>query len=197
MLAGQKSGALHALDPDRGGEVLWQAAIGKGGVLGGIQWGPAAAGDTIYVALADPEFELDLESELGLELILSASAGGGLFAYQISTGERIWYTPPAPCGDRKPCSPAQSAAVTVIPGVVFSGSMDGHLRAYATKDGKVLWDFDTFGDYETVNGVDANGGSLDAAGPVVVGGMLFVNSGYGYFGGKPGNVLLAFSMDGK
>lgn len=197
LLAGQKSGVLHALDPDRDGEVLWQAAIGKGGVLGGIQWGSAVAGDTIFVALADPEIELDLKSELGLEMILSSEAGGGLFAYQISTGKRVWYTPPAPCGDRKPCSPAQSAAVTVIPGVVFSGSMDGHLRAYATEDGKVLWDFDTFGDYETVNGVDANGGALDAAGPVVVGGMLSVNSGYGYFGGKAGNVLLAFSVDGK
>ncbi len=197
LLAGQKSGTLHALDPDREGEVLWQAAIGKGGVLGGIQWGPATAADTIYVALADPEFELDLESELGLDMILSPEAGGGLFAYQISTGERIWHTPPAPCGNRKPCSPAQSAAVTVTPGVVFSGSMDGHLRAYATRDGKVLWKVDTFRDYETVNGVAANGGSLDAAGPVVVDGMLYVNSGYGFFGGKPGNVLLAFSVDGK
>ena len=75
--------------------------------------------------------------------------------------------------------------------------MDGHLRAYATKDGKVLWKVDTFRDYETVNGVAANGGSLDAAGPVVVDGMLYVNSGYGFFGGKPGNVLLAFSVDGK
>ena len=48
-----------------------------------------------------------------------------------------------------------------------------------------------------MNGVKATGGSLDGPGPVVVGGMLYVNSGYGFFGGMPGNVLLAFSVDGK
>ena len=87
--------------------------------------------------------------------------------------------------------------MTVIPGVVFSGSVDGHLRAYSAEDGKILWDFDTVRDYQTVNGVKARGGSLDGPGAVVVGGMLFVNSGYPGTGGMPGNVLLAFSVDGK
>ena len=85
----------------------------------------------------------------------------------------------------------------MIPGVVFSGSSDGHLRAYAAKDGKVVWDFDTVRDYQTVNGVEAHGGSLDGPGSVVVDGMLYVNSGYGAMGGIPGNVLLACSVDGK
>jgi polyvinyl alcohol dehydrogenase (cytochrome) len=82
--------------------------------------------------------------------------------------------------------------VTAIPGVVFSGSDDGHLRAYATEDGRVLWDFDTVREYQTANGVPGKGGSLDGAGPVLVGGMLFVNSGYARNGGIAGNVLLAF-----
>ena len=95
------------------------------------------------------------------------------------------------------CSPAQSAALTAIPGVVFSGSMDGHLRAFAAEDGKILWDFDTVRDFPTVNGVKAKGGSIDGPGAVVVKGMVFVNSGYSRFGGMPGNVLLAFAPDGQ
>jgi polyvinyl alcohol dehydrogenase (cytochrome) len=87
------------------------------------------------------------------------------------------------------------APVSLIPGVVFSGSMDGHLRAYSTSDGKILWDFDTLRDFDTVNGVKARGGSLSATGPVIAGGWLYVNSGYGILGGMPGNVLLAFSVD--
>ena len=73
---------------------------------------------------------------------------------------KAWYAPPMPVR-REPtgCSPAQSAAVTAIPGVVFSGSMDGHLRAYSAEDGKVLWDFDTARAYQAVNGVAGHGGT--------------------------------------
>jgi polyvinyl alcohol dehydrogenase (cytochrome) len=87
------------------------------------------------------------------------------------------------------------APATLIPGVVFSGSMDGHLRAYNTSDGAVIWDFDTLLYFTTVNGVKARGGSMSASGPVVTAGMLFVNSGYGALGGMPGNVLLAFGVE--
>ena len=197
LLAGQKSGMLHAMDPDDGGKVMWQVRVGKGGYLGGIQWGPAADEQNVYVALSDVGRRSTEDATTVRIFSVDPKAGGGLFAYQIATGEEIWYTPPVPCGDRPNCSPAQSAAVTVIPGVVFSGSMDGHLRAYSTKDGSVLWEFDTVRDYETVNGVKGRGGSLDAAGPVIAGGMLFVNSGYGQWGGMAGNVMLAFSVEGK
>jgi polyvinyl alcohol dehydrogenase (cytochrome) len=81
--------------------------------------------------------------------------------------------------------------------VVFSGSMDGHLRAYSTSDGSVVWDLDTLNDFETVNGVKAHGGSLSATGPTIAGGMMFVNSGYSQLGGMGGNVLLALTVDGK
>ena len=190
LVAGQKSGIVHALDPDDKGKILWQTRVGKGGMLGGVQWGPAADRETAYVALSD----------LGLipapeGVIPDPKTGGGLFAIQLATGEKLWSALPPESGCQTPhCSPAQSAAVTAIPGVVFSGSLDGHLRGYSTKDGKILWDFDTARDFETVNGVPAKGGALDGPGPAIAGGILVVNSGYGFFNGMRGNVLLAFGI---
>jgi polyvinyl alcohol dehydrogenase (cytochrome) len=87
------------------------------------------------------------------------------------------------------------APPTVIPNVVFSGSLDGHLRAYSTSDGAVIWDFDALHDFPTVNGAKAHGGSMNQSGPAIVDGLLFVNSGY--TNAIDGNVLLAFSVDGK
>ncbi|HEY6212815.1 MAG TPA: hypothetical protein VIW45_11040, partial [Vicinamibacterales bacterium] len=61
---------------------------------------------------------------------------------------------------------------------------------------KILWEFNTARAFDTVNGVTAKGGSLNGPGPVVVDGMLFMNSGYAYLGyGAPGNVLLAFGVE--
>ena len=62
-------------------------------------------------------------------------------------------------------------------------------------DGSVVWEYNTNGEYETVNGLMATGGSINGAGPVIVDGMLYVNSGYGIFGGRAGNVLLAFGIE--
>jgi polyvinyl alcohol dehydrogenase (cytochrome) len=200
LIAGQKSGVVNALDPDQQGEILWQSRIGQGGSLGGIQWGPAAGEDAVYAALSDIRIQISNGSRIQANEGYGPdpNAGGGLFALKLATGEKIWDTPsPGKGCTVKGCSPAQSAAVTLIPGAVFSGALDGHLRAYSTKDGAILWDYDTVRDYDTVNMVKAKGGSLDAAGPAVVGGMLFVNSGYGYFNAIPGNVLLAFSVDGR
>ncbi len=200
LIAGQKSAVVHALDPDQQGEVLWQSRIGKGGVLGGIQWGPAADRDAVYVALSDFGLKISDLSRLAANAGFGPdpNAGGGLFAIKIATGEKLWGTPsPGKGCQTKGCSPAQSAAITAIPGAVFSGALDGHLRAYSTKDGKIIWDYDTVREYNTVNSVKAKGGSIDGPGPMVAGGMLFVNSGYGYFNAIPGNVLLAFSVDGR
>ncbi len=195
LLAGQKSGVVHAVDPDRDGEILWQQRIGKGGLIGGIQWGPAADAKTLYVALSDIGVETHKDEDLGWTTTLNTSVGGGMFAFDIETGEQKWYTPPPDCGDRKACSPAQSAAISVIPGVVFSGSVDGHLRAYSTSDGTVVWDYNADQEYESTNGVKTRGGSFDGPGPTIVDGMVYVNSGYGYWGGMPGNALMAFSVD--
>jgi polyvinyl alcohol dehydrogenase (cytochrome) len=123
--------------------------------------------------------------------------GGGIWALRLSDGQQAWTTPAPGCGDRPRCSPAQSAAVSAIPGVAFSGALDGHLRAYSTTNGTILWDFDTAVPHQTVNGVPARGGSIDGGGPAIAGGMLFTTSGYHNGGGMPGNVLLAFSVDGK
>ena len=191
LIAGQKSGVVHALDPDDKGKILWQTRVGKGGMLGGIQWGPAADRDAVYVALSDVGLIPAPEG-----VIPDPKQGGGLFAIQLATGEKFWSVLPPESGCKTPrCSPAQSAAVTVIPGVVFSGSLDGHLRAYDAKDGKILWDYDTARDFETVNGVPAKGGALDGPGPAIAGGFVVVNSGYGFFNGISGNVLLAFGVE--
>jgi polyvinyl alcohol dehydrogenase (cytochrome) len=187
----QKSAILHGIDPDQQGKILWQARLGQGGMLGGIQWGAATDGNRIYVALSDMGFT----ARTAMGRNPDPHRGGGMFAFLAENGERIWMTAPASCGNRAPCSPAQSQAVSVVPGAVFSGSNDGHLRAYATADGKVIWDYDTVHNYQTVNGVAGRGGALDAGGPVIAGGMVFVRSGYGRWGGMPGNVLLAFAVE--
>src|SRR6185369_1947749 len=186
LVIGQKSGVVYALDPDQNGKTIWQTRVGRGGPLGGTEWGSAADQERMYVANSDVGFLSDGTRRL------NSSVGGGLFAVNLSDGKITMQVPPVPCGERDRCSPALSAAVTVIPGVVFSGGVSGYLRAYATDDARLLWEFDTARDYSTVNGVSAHGGAMDGPGPVIADGMLYVNSGYSQWSGIPGNVLLAF-----
>ena len=188
LTVGQKSGVVFSLDPDQKGELLWEHRVGRGSPLGGVQWGPAADDKAVYVAVSDA-------------LNPGPDGAGGLVALEPGAGKKLWQVPPrkAACAGntQKGCTAAQSAAISAIPGVVFSGSIDGYMRAYSTADGSVLWEFDTKRDFETVNGVAARGGSIDSAGPTIVDGVLYTNSGYGMWFGLPGNVLLAFSVDGK
>jgi polyvinyl alcohol dehydrogenase (cytochrome) len=183
LVVGQKSGILWAFDPDNKGKIVWQTRIGLGGALGGIEWGHATDDQNSYAAISD-RFK-----------------GPGLVsAVDLKTGEKLWtkMTPDTGC---KPgtagCQTAMSAAISVIPGIVFAGGVDGHFRAYDSKTGNIVWDFDAARSFETVNGVTAKGGSFDAPGPVVANGMVFTPSGYGMWGGSAGNVLLVFSVDGK
>jgi polyvinyl alcohol dehydrogenase (cytochrome) len=206
LIGAQKSGVVTAVDPDRSGEIIWQKKVGRGGRLGGVQWGVATDESTVYVAVSDLELNPVAPGFPGAQtspfnpkvaFLLDDKVGGGLHALNIETGEEIWQTPHPGCNDVPGCSPAQSAAVTAIPGIVFSGGIDGHLRAYSAKDGRIVWDLDTKTEYRTVNGVAARGGSIDGPGAVVVGGTLYVSSGYSDFGELPGNVLLAYSVDGR
>jgi len=176
----QKSGMAWAIDPDKNGEVVWQRRIGEGSGLGG-QWGGAVDGQQAYFGVSD---------------LLSPNPGG-MRAVSLATGEMAWSVEPQKplCGEGRTCRASQGAAVTVIPGAVFSGSLDGGMRAYATSDGKILWTYDSNREFQTVNNVKAIGGGLEGPGAVVSGGMLYFNSGYGGFIGNPGNVLLAFGVD--
>ena len=178
LLAGQKSGMAWALDPDNGGAILWERRVGRGSTMGGVQFGPAADGDHGYFATAD--------AFLGRE-------AGGLTALHLDTGVPAWRAQPG-CRAAGDCSPGQSAAVTVIPGVVFAGSLDGMMRAYATRDGALLWEYDSVREYQAVNGVRARGGAINGPGPVVADGLFLMTSGYAAIGGNsPGNVILAFA----
>ena len=197
LVIAQKSGMAYGIDPDAKGKLLWQTRVGEGGALGGSQWGSASDEARVYVAISDLALSAipDPKSAKGYRLVPDPHKGGGLYALDPQTGKIVWNAPATPCApSQTACSPAQSAAVTAIPGVVFSGSVDGHLRAYSATTGRVLWDTDTARTFPTVNGKPTHGGSMDAAGPAVVNGMLFVNSGFGQWGGMPGNVFLAFSL---
>jgi polyvinyl alcohol dehydrogenase (cytochrome) len=205
LVAGQKSGVVTAIDPDQGGAIVWQKRDGDGGTLGGVEWGIAADQGNVYAAVSDVRMSSVPLGTPGAQpfifnpkiaLLYDNKVGGGLSALKLETGEEVWRTPHPGCNDVPGCSPAQSAAVTAIPGVVFSGGLDGHLRAYFADNGKVAWDMDTKSDYQTVNGVAAEGGSINGGGAVVVDGIVYVGSGSGIFGGAPGNVLLAYSVDG-
>lgn len=180
LVIGQKSGMAYAIDPDKQGELLWQYRAGQGSIWGGIQWGIAVEGDRAFFPVSD----------------IRTPTPGGLHAVNLMTGERLWYQPPPPltCAAGTGCSAALISAPTLIPGVVFSGSNDGALRAHSTRDGAVIWSFNTNREFLTVNGVRATGGSIQGPGPTIADGMLFLNAGYGDHLGRAGNVLLAFEV---
>ncbi|MGH8596551.1 MAG: PQQ-binding-like beta-propeller repeat protein, partial [Gammaproteobacteria bacterium] len=195
LLGGQKTGVMHALDPDRNGALLWKTRVGKGGILGGIEWGSAADNKAVYVAVSDARW-VDGRFLSG-KVALDPKTGGGLFALDLKTGQALWQAPPVSCAGRERCSPAQTAAVTAIPGVVFSGAMSGVMRAFDSDTGEVLWQYDTVREYQTVNGAQGRGGAIDQSGVVVVDGWVYLSSGYANWGGLPGNVLLAFKPTSK
>ncbi len=180
IVFGTKVGDIFALDADRKGESVWRVnpenpSAGKGAVAPnnvrnrGAVWGGATDGNNLYVG----------------------SSAGGVGSVRLADGQRNWFVP-LNSGGGKPV--VHSAAVTLIPGVLFVAGSDGHVWALSSNDGHTLWDFETAHPFDTVNGVPAHGGSIVSAGPTVAGGMLFVGSGYGVVRDTPGNVLLAFSV---
>jgi len=189
LLAGQKSGVVYALTPDNG-KLNWKTRIGKGGMLGGIHWGMASDGTNVYAANSDNNVGLDKRDS-------SQKASPGIYALDLFSGKVIWGTEPPACTDKKNCFPFNSSAPAAVPGIVFAGSLDGHIRAYSAANGKILWDYNTARDYGMVDSITAKGGSLDGPAPVIADGMIFVNSGYGMFGQMPGNVLLGFAAQDR
>jgi polyvinyl alcohol dehydrogenase (cytochrome) len=186
LVVASKSGVVFGLDPDQQGKVLWQTRVSEGGALGGVIWGGSSDDNAAYFSISDWNPS-------------NPESGGGVVAVEISTGKKLW-TAPAPkpaCLETKGCSAAQPGASSLIPGAVFAGSVDGHLRAYDTTGGRIIWDFDTLQDFVTVNHVKAHGGSMNGTGPSIAGGLVYASAGYSRFPMIGGNVLLAFSVDGK
>jgi polyvinyl alcohol dehydrogenase (cytochrome) len=181
LVAATKDGNVIALDPDKNGAVEWKTSVtpppddaAKGSNaflarLGGIVWGGASDGQNLYYGLSR----------------------GGMVALQLATGERLWFTPLAKEGTRV----NNAAATSAIPGVAFVGGSDGVVHALSTADGKIVWEYATAHEYETVNKIPGKGGAISSAGPTIAGGMLFVGSGYAVSGSNSGNVLLAFSAE--
>lgn len=175
LVVGQSSGVDYGVDPEREGTIVWDYRVGHGKTLGGIEWEFAVDGDKVF--FADSGYMTD-ESD-------------GLSAVYLQTGEAVWSAQEydAVCGH---CDQALLAAATAIPYSIFSDTYDGFFRAYSSENGSVFREYDTNGEYDTVN---AKGGSITGPGPIVVDGMVCVNSGCAAFDGRAGNVLLAFGVD--
>jgi len=199
LVAAEKSGLITAVDPDTAGKILWQRNLGReadassGAILRdraqlGVVFGMAADDNNIYAAVADPSID---KGHVPL----------GVYALDVSGGAIVWHTPGAPVPScswgEKGCTGAQRTAVASIPGAVFAGSANGHMRAYAAANGEVIWDFDTARTYAAVNGVAAQGGSIEGVATVMANGTLYVMSGFASYGGGMGNALIAFSVNGK
>ena len=187
LLAGQKSGMVYAVDPERRGEIVWGSRVGRGGIQGGVHFGMATDGERLFVPISDMKDEHDGR-------VHSEPSRAGLYALDPRTGRTLWGTPANDvCAGRQFCDSGISAAITSIPGAVLAGHMDGRLRAYDAANGKVLWEVDTTREWKTVSGELARGGSFGGgAGPMVVNGQLYAASGYGLYFHMPGNVLLVF-----
>ena len=196
LLAGQKAGTLWALDPDNKGKVVWRQNFGEGSPLGGIHWGIAYDGEHVFAPINRP---------YGFSGPQGGAQKPGMSAVNVTSGEVLWtYTSQPDCsGERQTrvrgCSNniGLSAAPTAIDGAVIAGSLDGFLRAFDAKTGEVLFQFDTARKFDTLNGIEANGGAIDSASITAAKGYLFVNSGYGMFGQPAGNVFLAFRVTKK
>jgi polyvinyl alcohol dehydrogenase (cytochrome) len=190
LVTGLKSGAALAVDADTHQASVWSRRLGRGSTQGGIQFGMATDGRRVFVPIADIGKKVDPD--------YPGEPHPGLYALDLESGASVWSQPaPDHCNGEQFCDAGILAAITASPAAVFAGHMDGMLRAYEPASGRVLWEFDTRQDVTTVSGERAHGGSMGGGGPAVWHGMLFVNSGYGMYFHLPGNVLFAFSVDGK
>lgn len=184
VIAGQKSGVVHGIDPDTGA-LRWQTRAGRGGIQGGVHFGMAVSGSRVIVPINDqPDGRT-----------YPHPAEPGIHAVDIATGAILWrhVLHGETCGEKPFCHAGISAAITTTPDFVLAGGMDGVLRAHSISDGKLLWSYATARTFDAPGGVAAQGGSFGgAAAPLIANGMIFASSGYGIYQHMPGNVLLAF-----
>ncbi len=190
ILVGQKSGMVYALDPANDGALIWEQRAGSGGTMGGIHYGMSASAEKLFVGVSD----LPTNNPYNV-----GPGHPGIHALSLSTGEVLWRNDlPNKC-EAGPflCWPGISAAVSSTADLVFAGGLDGILRAFDTEDGAILWETNTRQSFGTRNGVEAKGGSIEADGPVIVNGQVFITSGYEKWGEAPGNVVLVYSLNGE
>ncbi|MGI9327914.1 MAG: PQQ-binding-like beta-propeller repeat protein [Pseudomonadales bacterium] len=186
IIAGQKSGVVHAIDPNTG-KRIWQRKVGRGGVHAGVYFGMAVQGDRVFVPISDTPDGREYDEP----------ARPGLYALDLKTGEYLWQAPSENIcrAEQKFCNPGYAGAITATPELVIAGSIDGHLRMFDAATGKILWDYDTAIEFDAIGGGKAMGGSFGGgSAPVAHNGQLIVNSGYGFALKMPGNALLVFEV---
>lgn len=185
LIAGQKSGDIWALDPVSG-QMIWNQRVGEGTALGGNHWGIAVNTERAFLTINDPGG--------------AGQSRPGIYTYFVGTGEPSWFYEVQPeCNDQRSdklrrCENLYGFSTTPlsVDGAVIAGGLDGRLFVFDSDSGDVLFEYDTVQEYETVNGVEGSGGSIDSHSISAGSGMVFVGSGYGQFSQVPGNVLLAF-----
>ena len=182
IVVATKPGDVLAFDPDHDGRLVWRTNV-TGKLAQRLPFGPAAFRQTQWGGAVD-----DGNVYYGLKV------GGGLAAIHIADGMRLWQVPiHTDSGEQRV---GYDSPATAIPGVIFLGGSDGSIVAASSRDGHVLWSYQTDRSFDTVNHVPAHGGAMGSQGVTVVGGMLFVGSGYsvGQSGvAHSGNVVLAFA----
>jgi polyvinyl alcohol dehydrogenase (cytochrome) len=190
LLAGHKNGTVYALDPDNKAQLVWATDGGRGSIQGGVHFGMSAADTLLYVPIND------MNNTRNGDYLDPEEARPGMHSIDASTGKLLWSNVQSNvCFEEDEfCDPGISSAVTSIPGAVFAGHLDGFVRAYASENGKLLWEFDTRPERIGVNGITGHGGSMSGAGPAIVDGHVVINSGYGLYNHEPGNLLMVFAV---
>ena len=185
LIAGQKSGLLHAIDPATG-ILKWKVRIADGGAESGIRYGMAARDGVLYVPSAN-------RSGARAE---DAGSQPGIVAISVEDGSLLWWMSGSElCGGRESCDETMLAPPAATEEVIFAASLDGVLYALDRHSGERLWSFDTARDFTTLTGRSTRGGGIaGTAGPMYANGRLFVSSGYGQ-AQRPGNALIVLAPE--
>ena len=193
VVAGQKDGRVFALDWQTGQKKLWEVKLGRGSIQGGVHFGMAADGATVFVPIND------MNDTRNGEWLDPKTARPGVSAVNAATGEVLWsHVQKNVCGEGRPfCDPGVSAAITATEGAVVAGHLDGIIRIYDSASGDIIWSYDTTAPVTGTNGVTAKGGGMSGSGPAIGAGHMVVNSGYGLYNHEAGNALLVFAPKSK